>query len=966
MPKQGGYHKICRKCFKVKLRSIIAWLLSDKYKDNISKLILATGIDRTAPHQRVRYWWECQGETKGSSESTLNCQWLIKHVERVEMKKKLVAVAVGLMMTATGCAERTSQAAPAVEVQAGLTQSQLNQLSATLDVKYRLLSNFPEQCSGDGAGERCFAAQIELTPAADFDDNTWSIYFSQMRPVQQVLSQQFAIERVKGDLHKITPTEQFAGFKAGEKVTIDFIGQSWQLSEIDAMPNYYITAGELSPAVIKSTQVSIDSETGMEVRPYVVDFDDELNHYKRSKSDQLQWAKSDVLFAANQTIEHDSAQVVDAIIPTPLSQVVSSTDQAVDLNAGIKVILNGVKASSVDAALNRLARIGVAQSNSGLPTLLELDKTITGEGAYELTIGADRIVINANSDAGFSYGLASLTSLVDVKSKKVNAMKVVDAPRYDFRGMHVDVARNFHSKAFILDLLDQMAAYKLNKLHLHMADDEGWRLEIEGLPELTDIGGQRCHDLAENNCLLPQLGSGPSTDTQVNGYYSKADYIEILQYAGARQIEVIPSMDMPGHSRAAIISMEARYRKLMAQGLEQQANEYRLTDPLDTTVYSSVQYYDDNTINVCMESSFHFVDKVIDEIANLHEQAGQPLKIYHIGADETAGAWLESPLCKAFIANNDQGVTSVDELGAYFIERLSNLIASKGILAAGWSDGMSHTRPEKMAKNNQSNIWDVVAHGGHKRAHQQANLGWDAVLGNPEVLYFDFPYVNDPKEHGYYWASRGTDERTLHSFMPDNLPANAEQWTDIEGKPFEADDRVTKDDQGKLVSGPLKQGVKFAGLQGQIWSETLRSDELVEYMIYPRLLVLAERAWHKASWEVPYNYEGAVYNQQTGTFTNEMRAAQSKQWGELANTLGQKELVKLDLAGIDYRVPTVGAKIEQGMLYTNIIYPGLSIEYRANGGDWQKFTAPVAVTGQVEVRAIAADNQRKGRTLVVN
>ncbi|WP_394200172.1 family 20 glycosylhydrolase [Shewanella waksmanii] len=882
------------------------------------------------------------------------------------MKKKLVAVAIGLMMTAAGCAERTNQAAQVVETQPTLTQNQLDQLGATLDVKYRLLSNFPEQCGDTGASERCFTAQIELTPAIDFNDDTWSIYYSQMRPVKQVLSDKFSIERVKGDLHKITPTDKFTGFKAGEKVTIDLVGELWQLSEIDAMPNYYITAGELTPAVIKSTQLGIDAETGMEVRPYVIAYDDEVHHYKRSKDDLIKWAKPDVLFESNSTIEHDSAQVINTIIPTPVSQQVTSTDQPVDLSQGVKVILNGVQAENVQAALDRLARVGVNQSNSGLPTLLEQDKTIKGDGAYQLNIAKDKIVINASTDAGFSYALASLTSLIDVNSKKVNSMKVSDAPRYDFRGMHVDVSRNFHSKAFILDLIDQMAAYKLNKLHLHMADDEGWRLEIDGLPELTDIGGQRCHDLSEDTCLLPQLGSGPSADTKVNGYYSKADYIEILQYAGARQVEVIPSMDMPGHSRAAIISMEARYRKLMAQGLEAQANEYRLMDPLDTTVYSSVQYYDDNTINVCMESSFHFVDKVINEIIALHEQAGQPLKTYHIGADETAGAWLESPVCKNFIANNDKGVTSVDELGAYFIERLSHLIASKGILAAGWSDGMSHTRPEKMAPHNQSNIWDVVSHGGHKRAHQQANLGWDAVLGNPEVLYFDFPYVNDPKEHGYYWASRGTDERTLHSFMPDNLPANAEQWTDIEGKPFEADDRVTKDDSGKLVSGPLKKGVNFKGLQGQIWSETLRSDELVEYMIYPRLLVLAERAWHKASWEVPYDYQGAVYNQQSGKFTPEMRAQQSQQWGILANTLGQKELVKLDMAGIEYRVPTVGAKIEDGVLYTNLIYPGLTIEYRVNGGAWQVFASPVAVNGKVEVRAVAANNQRKGRTLVVN
>lgn len=294
------------------------------------------------------------------------------------------------------------------------------------------------------------------------------------------------------------------------------------------------------------------------------------------------------------------------------------------------------------------------------------------------------------------------------------------------------------------------------------------------------------------------------------------------------------------------------------------------------------------------------------------------------------------------------------------------MLADKGIETAGWSDGMSHTRPERMPANNQTNIWDVVAHGGYQRAHAQANLGWDTVLSNPEVLYFDFPYEADPKEHGYYWASRSTNERKLFSFMPDNLPANAEQWTDIEGKPFEADDTLKLDDAGKRLSGPLNQGVRFKGIQGQLWSETIRSDQVVEYMVFPRLLVLAERAWHKADWEVPYQYQGAKYSPETNYFTAEMREKQRVQWQTFANTLGYKELAKLDRAGIAYRVPTLGAKIKDGYLQVNSIYPGLGIEYRVDGGQWQQYTEAVSVSGRVEVRGVAADGIRKGRILKVN
>ena len=676
------------------------------------------------------------------------------------MKIKVIASAVSLALTLGACSdenqakevvstisptEQTSQTATPISTetdlaQAPLTQALLNQIGETLNIRYRVVTNVPdEHCDKDAADARCFLAEIDLTPQVDIVNKDWSIYYSQMRPIQSIVGDEFSISRIQGDLHKIAPAAGFSGIKKGETKTIQFRGELWQLSEIDAMPNYYIVADGLEPVVIRSTQLSLDPETGMEVRPYVSAFTDSETQYKRRETDKLEWATTQVLYRSNLDTPNDAKLAENAILPTPSKVSLKSGAQPISLKAGLKLSLNGVGPEVVDAALQRLARLGVGQSNKGVKTRL-LPLSAPGVvGEYRLDIASDEIKVFAADDAGFSYGLASLAALIDSNTLQVNPMLVEDAPRYDFRGMHIDVSRNFHSKQLILDLLDQMAAYKLNKLHLHMADDEGWRLEIAGLPELTDVGSKRCHDLNEDTCLLPQLGSGPFSEAKVNGYYSKADYIEILQYANARQIQVIPSMDMPGHSRAAIKSMEARYRTLMAADKAEQAKQYLLSDSEDKTVYSSIQYYSDNTLNVCMESTFTFIDKVIDEIAALHKQAGVPLDLYHIGADETAGAWIESPACKAFIANNDKGVTNMEELGAYFIERTSKLLADKGIEAAGWSDGMSHTRPENMPKQVQSNIWDVVAHGGHVRAHQQANLGWQAVLGQPEVLYFDFP-----------------------------------------------------------------------------------------------------------------------------------------------------------------------------------------------------------------------------------
>ena len=896
------------------------------------------------------------------------------------MNKTIAATAILLALGLTACSDAPkTNAVPSSSTAeqakpSQLTQAQLQQFGDTLGVSYRVLTNRPDDSCDKAAAEgRCFVAEIDFAPEVELKSRDWAIYFSQMRPVQAVESKEFSITHIKGDLYRIVPTEAFSGFSKGEKKTLRFRGELWQLSETDAMPNYYIVAGDLSPVVIASTQVQQDPETQMEVRPYVEAYTDMVKQYRRTDADKLAPATPAQLFSNNQHVGEDANLAVNTIIPTPQKVAIHSQDKAVSLTSGIKLDFGSVANASaaqqplepkqLAAALSRLARLGVNESEQGLE--VKLNWRQGAEGSYLLDIKADVIEIAAADAAGFSYALSSLASLIDVQDLRVNAMTIEDSPRYPFRGMHIDVARNFHSKALVFDLLDQMAAYKLNKLHLHMADDEGWRLEIDGLPELTDIGSKRCHDLEENACLLPQLGSGPFADVPVNGFYSKQDYIDIVKYADARQIQVIPSMDMPGHSRAAIKSMEARYRKLVAEGKAEEAKTYLLSDAADTTVYSSVQYYNDNTLNVCMESTYQFVDKVIDEIAKLHQAAGQPLTRYHIGADETAGAWKQSPACLDFVANNDKGVKSIDDLGAYFIERISNQLASKGIEAAGWSDGMSHVRPSNMPAKVQSNIWDVIAYKGYEHANQQVNNGWDVVLSNPEVLYFDFPYEADPKEHGYYWASRATNSHKVFSFMPDNLVANAEQWTDIQNLPFEADDRARTDEKGKQ-SGPREQGKAFAGLQGQLWSETIRSDNTVEYMIFPRLLMLAERAWHQAAWEVPYQYQGALYNQTTGHFTAAMREVQAQSWLQMANTLGHKEFIKLDKAGIDYRVPTVGAEIRDGKLFANVAYPGLKIEWRQASGQWQSYQAGQAVTGPVEIRAIAADGKRKGRSLVVN
>ena len=343
--------------------------------------------------------------------------------------------------------------------------------------------------------------------------------------------------------------------------------------------------------------------------------------------------------------------------------------------------------------------------------------------------------------------------------------------------------------------------------------------------------------------------------------------------ASKHHIQVIPSLDMPGHSRAAIKAMEARYHYYMNKENEVAAKRYLLTDFDDKTRYSSIQNYNDNTLNICMESTYAFVDRVLEDLKALHQQAEHPLALYHIGADETAGAWLESPVCQALIADKSNDFGDAKHLGAHFIERVSHMVASKGIAVGGWNDGLKETDVTKMPTNVYSYIWDALPWGAHKQVSEQAYRNWHVILSTPDVLYFDFPYQVDPKERGYHWASRRVTTRSLFNFMPDNLPIHAEFRLDTLGKNYIANDKPQMDKSGNIIHQPLPNNFSISGIQGQLWSETVRSDAQAEYMIYPRLLALAERAWHQASWQVPYNANGGQYSKGSNVFNQQFTSS---------------------------------------------------------------------------------------------
>ena len=838
-----------------------------------------------------------------------------------------------------------------------LTQQELDNLARHLKISYQVVNN--ESGKNCLIKSPCYFIELKLSLPYEFTKNTWRLYFSQLNPILSASNSNFVINTLEGDIKSLMPTASFIGFKANQEHTLSIQLLGDHLNEFKPLGNYYLADENLIPALITSTVPIKDSNTGLETLPHLLSFQDEKKQFISNPMDKTVWAKPSQLFNINENLTLlplDSTSITTAIIPTP-SKMVLNDVKSTNLSVGINIQLEGIHRKDIATALAHLADLGIKESANGVRVIIKKEKIHTTiSGAYKLEIRNQHINVIANDGIGAFYALQSLSSLLRLDEKTIPSVTVEDQPRFPYRGMHLDVARNFHSKASIKQLIRQMSAYKLNKLHLHLSDDEGWRLEIKGLPELTEVGAFRCHDLTEQQCLLPQLGSGPFIDSKVNGYFSISDYIELLSFAKSHHIEIIPSFDMPGHARAAIKSMEVRYNRFKSKGQEAKAKQYLLTDFNDKTRYNSIQNYTDNTINVCLPSAYQFVEKVIDEVAAMHRTAGVPLVKYHLGGDESPGAWRDSPACAPFYTKQSAQAQQEINLGGGFIENIANMLTDKGIVAAGWNDGMEHTEHSAMPIKAQSNIWALLQGNATTIAHKHANQGWDVVLSLPEVLYFDMPYEADPKERGYDWAARELNSRKIFEFMPDNLPVHAEFWSNLAKRDFQIND-----------SQPLKKGKKFIGMQGHLWSEVIRSPEQAQYMIFPRLLVLAEKSWSKASWEVPYNYEGGIYNSKSGSFSSQKKSQRDKSWNNFANVLGQKEFLKLDFQNIDYRLPTVGAKIINGKLEANIAFPGLMIEYRFKDTNWQKYQG-ITVVGShdVEVRAISANGLKNGRATFVN
>ncbi|MDG3087170.1 beta-N-acetylhexosaminidase [Vibrio hannami] len=346
------------------------------------------------------------------------------------------------------------------------------------------------------------------------------------------------------------------------------------------------------------------------------------------------------------------------------------------------------------------------------------------DDAYKLEVRERHILLQAGGKLGFIHGCSTILQLVlaDPSSMFLPCITVEDQPRYKYRGMMLDCARHFHSIDAVKGILNQLAYYKYNVFHWHLTDDEGWRIEIDAYPELTEIGAWRGPELTLE-------GQYTHLSEIYGGYYTKTEIKEIILYAEERGITVIPEIDIPGHCRAAIKSLPEL-----------------LVDSKDNSSYQSVQGYKDNILDPSLNGTYKFIDTVLEEVCDLF-----PSPYVHIGGDEVPeGVWQGSEHCTQLM--NRSGYCEPGELQGHILRHAENKLKSLGKRMLGWEE--AH-HGEKVSTDTVIYSWL-----SEEAAIKCARKGFDVVLQPAQYLYFDMAQSNNPDEQGVDWSNPISLEKT--------------------------------------------------------------------------------------------------------------------------------------------------------------------------------------------------------------
>ena len=364
------------------------------------------------------------------------------------------------------------------------------------------------------------------------------------------------------------------------------------------------------------------------------------------------------------------------------------------------------------------------------------------ESSYEITITSDVVEVTVGDETGLYYGLISLMQLAQTYHQLVPCGTIIDKPRFNWRGQHLDTVRHFYSVDSVLKLLDLMSLFKLNKFHWHGADDEAFRFKLADDYDIATSTSKR----GDGQLVPPVFGSGPGP---IGGCYDLADIKRITDRASKNYIEVMPEFDLPGHNMSLL--------KLYPS----------MRDPEDQSFEVSVQGYSENTLNPAMPDTSSILETVIDDLCKVF-----PGEYIHLGADEIApGAWSESPLVDALKAKHN--LENSKDVASWFINKLSRRIESNNKKTAAWQEAEDgHHHDEKTDKLLFS--WQNLESGLNL-----ARQGYKVVLCPAEHIYFDMVQSRNYADRGANWAAVIPFERTVDwEIIPENEP---ELEANIEG-----------------------------------------------------------------------------------------------------------------------------------------------------------------------------------------
>ncbi len=445
--------------------------------------------------------------------------------------------------------------------------------------------------------------------------------------------------------------------------------------------------------------------------------------------------------------------------------------------------------------LNRIGGLGltVEKTGSAIPPnairFLPARDTALGTEGYRIDATDKLITLEASTPAGFFYAVQTLYQLLPTAlpgvgatkdaSLRMPACRIQDRPRYPYRGLHLDVSRHFFPVSFIKRYLDLMALHKFNNFHWHLTDDQGWRIEIKKYPKLTQVGAKRRETLVGHyDDYDPQVFDGKP----YGGFYTQDEVREVVRYAAAKHINVVPEIEMPGHALAAL----AAYPELgCSPGPYQAATKWGVfTDVFCPT-----------------EKTFGFLENVLTEVMTLF-----PGKYIHIGGDECPkDAWQKSAFCQQLIRR--EGLKNEHELQAYFINRIDRFVTAKGRRIIGWDEILEGDGPTIQLSPNAT----VMSWRGTKGGIDAARQHHDVIMTPGQFCYFDH-YQGDPALEPTGFGGL-LPLPLVYSYNP----------TPTELSPADA--------------------THILGAQGNVWTEYIETPAQVEYMVWPRAAALAEVLW---------------------------------------------------------------------------------------------------------------------------